>query len=131
MEIFVHPQWYLCNFYFFLFNCHLAVPRPTLGHSQGDSLTNLMSITAFLQVRPEGHREPRNEAGYLSPPEGPVGFEPRTFWFWLQCLDLLGHFLFLFYSYFILISLGHYLFLTVVSNVAWIKPILLSKWLDK
>ena len=31
---------------FFFFNCYLGVPRPTLGHSQGDSLTNLMLITA-------------------------------------------------------------------------------------
>ena len=34
----------------FFFNCYLAVPRPTLGHSQGDSLTNLMLITAFLYM---------------------------------------------------------------------------------
>ena len=32
---------------FFFFNCYLADPRPTLGHSQGDSLTNPMLITAF------------------------------------------------------------------------------------
>ena len=34
-------------FFFFFFNCYLADPRPTLGHSQGDSLTNQMLITAF------------------------------------------------------------------------------------
>ena len=34
------------NCQFFL-NCYLAAPRPTLGHSQGDSLTNLMLITDF------------------------------------------------------------------------------------
>ena len=34
-------------FFFFFFNCYLADPRPTLGHSQGDSLTNPMLITAF------------------------------------------------------------------------------------
>ena len=42
------------------FNYYFAVPRPTLGHSQGDSLTNPMLIITFVQVRPEGHREPRN-----------------------------------------------------------------------
>ena len=31
----------------FSFNCYLAVPRPTLGYSQGDSLTNSMLITTF------------------------------------------------------------------------------------
>ena len=40
------------------FNCCLAAPRPTLGHSQGDSLTKSMSITAFKLFPPEGHREP-------------------------------------------------------------------------
>ena len=35
---------------FYFFNCYLAVPRPTLDHSQGDSLTNPMLITAFVQV---------------------------------------------------------------------------------
>ena len=29
------------------FNCYLAAPRPTLGHSQGDSLTNSMLFTAI------------------------------------------------------------------------------------
>ena len=29
------------------FNCYLAAPRLTLGHSQGDSLTNPMLITAI------------------------------------------------------------------------------------
>ena len=29
------------------FNCFLAAIRPTLGHSQGDSFTNPMLITAF------------------------------------------------------------------------------------
>ena len=35
-------------FFFFFFNCYLADPQPFLGHSQGDSLTNPMLITAFL-----------------------------------------------------------------------------------
>ena len=64
----------------FLFNCYLAVPRPTLGHSQRDSLTNLMLITAFV-VRPEGHRVPCNEVGSLSLAESLTGFEPGTFRF--------------------------------------------------
>ena len=41
-------------FFFFFFNCYLADPRPTLGHSQGDSLTNPMLIAAFYLIRPEG-----------------------------------------------------------------------------
>ena len=57
----------------------LAAPQPTLGHSQGDSLTNPMLITAFELFRPEGHREPRNEVGSLSPAEYLLVFEPRTF----------------------------------------------------
>ena len=76
---------------FFFFNCFLAVPRPTLGHSQGDSLTNPMLITAFVHIRPEGHREPRNEVGSLSPAEHLVGFEPGTFRFLLQRLNPLGY----------------------------------------
>ena len=64
-------------FWFFFLNCYLAVPRPTLGHSQGDSLTNPMLITAFVHIRPEGHREPRNKVGSLSPAERLVGFEPE------------------------------------------------------
>ena len=50
----------------FFFNCYLVAPRPTLGHSQRDSLTNPMLITAFYLCRPEGHWEPRNEVGFLS-----------------------------------------------------------------
>ena len=41
----------------------MAVSQPTLGHSQGDSLTNLKLITAFVEVRLEGHQEPCNEEG--------------------------------------------------------------------
>ena len=47
-------------FFAFLFNCYLAAARPTLGHSQGDSFTNPMLITAFVHIRPEDHREPCN-----------------------------------------------------------------------
>ena len=35
------------SFWSTFFNCYLAVPWPTLGHSQEDSLTNPMLITAF------------------------------------------------------------------------------------
>ena len=38
-----------------------------------------MLITAFVQFRPEGHRELRNEAGSLSPAKRLVGFEPEIF----------------------------------------------------
>ena len=34
----------------------------------------IIIITAFLQFRPEGYREPRNEVGSLSPVERLVGF---------------------------------------------------------
>ena len=83
-------EWQRRVFLFFL-NCYLAVPQPTLGHSQGDSLTNLMLITAFVQLQPKGNWEPRNEVGSLSPAECLVGFEPGTFWFWLQHLNPLDH----------------------------------------
>ena len=73
------------------FKCYLAVPQPTLGHSQGDSLTNMMLITAFVQFRPEGHCEPCNEVGSLRPAGCLVMFELETFQFWLQCLNPLGH----------------------------------------
>ena len=67
--------------YTFFFNCYLAVPRPTLGHSQGGSLTNPMLITAFVQVRPKSHWEPHNEVGSLTPAKCLAGFEPGTFRF--------------------------------------------------
>ena len=68
-------------FFFFFFNYYLAAPRPTSGHYRGDSLTHPMLITAFVHVRPEGHREPRSEVGSLSPAERLAGFEPGTFRF--------------------------------------------------
>ena len=40
------------------FNCYLAVPRPTLGHSWGDNLINPMIITAFVKFLAEFHWEP-------------------------------------------------------------------------
>ena len=59
-------------------NFYLAVPWPTLGHSREDSLTNSILITVFVQFRPEGHWEPRNEVGSLLV-GGLVGFESGTF----------------------------------------------------
>ena len=83
----------LTAWFFFFFNCYLAAPWPTLGHYRGDSLTHPMLITAgfFLHFRPEGHREPHNEVGSLSPAKHLVGFELRTFRFLLQQLNPLGH----------------------------------------
>ena len=65
------------DFLLFL-ECYLAVPRSTLGHSQGDILNNAMLITAFIQVRPKGHWEPHNKVGFLSPAERLAGFEQGT-----------------------------------------------------
>ena len=72
------------------FNCYLAAPWPNLGHSQGDSLTNPMLITAFFHIRVH-NREPRNEVGSLSSAEHLACFEPETFRFLLQRLNPLGH----------------------------------------
>ena len=55
----------------------LPVPLPTLGHSQGDSFTNPILITAFAQVRPKSHWEPPSEVGSINPAELLAGFEPR------------------------------------------------------
>ena len=76
---------------FFVFNCYLAAPQPTLGHYRGGSLTHPMLITCVLHIWPEGHREPRNKVGSLSPVERLVGFEPGTFRFWSKPLNPLGH----------------------------------------
>ena len=75
----------------FFFNYYLAAPRPTLGHSQGDSLINPMLITVFVHIWPEGHRELPNDVGSLSLAERLAGFEPGTFRFLLQHLNPLGH----------------------------------------
>ena len=61
-------------------------PIPSLPHSQLWAI-----IEAFLYIQPEGHQEPHNEFGSLSPDECLVRFEPGTFQFWLQCLNPLGH----------------------------------------
>ena len=65
--------------FFINIKCYLTVPEPPFGHFQGDSLTNPMLITAFVHVRPEVHRGPRNEVGSLSPAERLAGFELGTF----------------------------------------------------
>ena len=72
-------DWFLYDF--FLFNCYLAAPRPIFGHSQGDSLSNPMLITAFYLRRPEGHWDPRNEVWSLSPAKRLAEFESGTFRF--------------------------------------------------
>ena len=64
-----------------LFIWCLAFPRPNLGHSQGESLTNPMLIIVLYLCRPEGLREPCNEVGSLSLAEDLAGFEPGTFQF--------------------------------------------------
>ena len=46
-QIFLQGKCAALNFFF---NCYLAVPRPTLGHSRGDSLTNPMLITVFSTI---------------------------------------------------------------------------------
>ena len=40
-----------------------------------------MLITVFYLFRAEGHREPRNKVGSLSPAERLAEFEPGTFQF--------------------------------------------------
>ena len=82
----VKKQKFVCQWSFslhriYFFNFYLTVPLPTLSHSHGDSLTDLMLITAFVRVWPEGDRELPNEVGSLSPAERLVGFEPGTFRF--------------------------------------------------
>ena len=68
-----------------VFNCYLA------EHYRGGSLTHPMLITCVLHIRPEGQLEPPNEVGFLSQAERLVGSEPRTFRFWSQFLNPLGH----------------------------------------
>ena len=56
----------------------LAASRSTLGCYQKDNLTHLMLITAFGKFQPDGHQEPYNKIGSLSPAEQLVGFELDT-----------------------------------------------------
>ena len=46
-----------------------------LPHQLRASLTHYILISAFLQLWPKGHWEPRNEVGFLSLAEQVVGFE--------------------------------------------------------
>ena len=64
---------------YIFFNCYFTVPQPTLGHSQGDSLTNPMLVSVFVQFQLAGNQEPCNEVGSQSPAECIVWFEPGTF----------------------------------------------------
>ena len=73
------------------FICYLAAPRPPLGHYHGCSPTRPMVITCVFRIRPEGHRGPCSVVGSLSPAGCLVGFEARTFRFWSQRLNPLGH----------------------------------------
>ena len=84
----------------------MAAPRPALGHYRGGSLTHPMLVTCVLHIRSEGHREPRNEVGSLSPAERLVGFEPGTIRFWWQRLNPLGHYYY--YSITHYYSVTHY-----------------------
>ena len=61
------------------FKCYLAVPRPTLGHSQGGSLTNSMLITAFVHVPSKDHRGSHNKVGSLSLAEHLADFDWEPF----------------------------------------------------
>ena len=44
-----------------------------------------------LNIRPQGHWEPYNKVGSLSPGQRLVGLAPGTFQFSLQCLNARGH----------------------------------------
>ena len=73
------------------FNCYLAAPRPPLDHYHRCSLTRPMLITCVFRIRPEGHQGPCSVVGSLSQSKCLVGFELRTFRFWSQRLNPLGH----------------------------------------
>ena len=59
----------------------LSHAQISLGHSRGDNLTNPIFLTVFIQFRPEGHQECRNEVGPLRSVKRQIGFEPGTFRF--------------------------------------------------
>ena len=88
-------------------NCYLVAPRPTLRHYWGGSLTHLILVSAFLHIRPEDHREPRNEVGSLSPAKRLVGFDAKTFRFWLQHLKPVDHSLSKYKNTFDLLAFHH------------------------
>ena len=52
-----------------------------MNHSRGDSLTNMLLITVFSKIVPEGYQEPCDEVWSLSPAEHLVrlvGFDLGT-----------------------------------------------------
>ena len=53
------------------------------------SLTRCSSLRFTYYYK--GHQEPRNKVGSQSPTEHLVGFKPGTLWFWMECLNPLGH----------------------------------------
>ena len=62
-------------------------PTANFGPFQGGSLTNPLLFTAFYQFRPEGHQQPCNKVGSLSPAtKCLVGFETGTFQFYDKAL---------------------------------------------
>ena len=64
-------------FFKLLFGCSSANFGP---FSRGQPYYPML-ITVFVQVQPEGHQEPHNKVGSLSPAERLVGFELGTFQF--------------------------------------------------
>ena len=56
-----------------LFDCR----REGLGHCRGNNHNRPMLITVSFSIF-EGHQEPRNEVGSLSPFKRLVSFEPET-----------------------------------------------------
>ena len=74
-------------FFYLLFGCPTANFGPLSRGQPHSPNVNHCSI----HFQPQGHREPRNKVGSLSPAEHLVGFEPRTFRFLLQHLNPLGH----------------------------------------
>ena len=60
-------------------NCYLAAPWPNLGHYQGDSLTNPMSITAFFLSISTWRSEGASQQGWVYKPDWvPSGVWTRT-----------------------------------------------------
>ena len=58
----------------------------SLSHYQGDKLAQAMLISVSINVRPEGHWEPRNEFETLRPVERLVGSELGIFCFIINVL---------------------------------------------
>ena len=90
-------------FFFFFFNYYLAAPRPTSGHYRGDSLTHPMLITAFVHVRPGGHREPRTYIALFLPDSNNCFFMYNTIYPYVS--TIFSFCVFIFSFSFILFSL--------------------------